>query len=418
MGFWKSVFKNTSWLLFGQTFAMVIAALYNFILARVLEPSGFGRYAYALSIFSLLMAVSDFGFNYFLMREVAKKPESAGVLGGTVTVLRIILSIIVFLLFSFVIFFIDHNLARVFAVLVLSLSIIPNGIAVTLDSLLKAREEMKESSVSFGIFRLTLAILGVVALILGFSLMGVVVTFFLSHVVYDLALLYYLHKRGVHLQLSFSLTEFTRISRQTLPYAILIVLGFVYYTFDKPILTYMRGEEETGYYAASYKFLDLYLSFIPTTFLTALFPLLSKLHEESKEILKATYFRAMFVLLAVSLPITAVLYFFAPLIIQIIYKQAYAPSAGLLRVLAFAIPFFALHTPGANLLFSSSKYLYKVIILSLFTTSFNLVANFIFIPIYGAYAAAYITVASEILSFVVFFIFIMRNVFATSEAET
>ena len=80
-----------------------------------------------------------------------------------------------------------------------------------------------------------------------------------------------------------------------------------------------------------------------------------------------------------------------------------------IQILALTIPFMFIHVPAAVVLLTSDKFLKPVIILSLLTVGFNVIANLLLIPTYGIYAAAWITVASEILSFTVFFLLLYKR---------
>ena len=89
----------------------------------------------------------------------------------------------------------------------------------------------------------------------------------------------------------------------------------------------------------------------------------------------------------------------------------YSQSVDVIRILSFSIPFIFLATPGVQVLLSSDKYLKSVIFLSLFTVVLNIILNFIFVPKFGYLAAAYITVFSDVTSFVIFYIFLQRKIF-------
>ena len=82
-----------------------------------------------------------------------------------------------------------------------------------------------------------------------------------------------------------------------------------------------------------------------------------------------------------------------------------------LRILALSLPFIFVHVPGAQILLSTDKYLKPIILLSILTLSFNVILNLLFIPKYGFIAASWITVASEVLSFLVFFQLLRVKVF-------
>ena len=75
----------------------------------------------------------------------------------------------------------------------------------------------------------------------------------------------------------------------------------------------------------------------------------------------------------------------------------------MIGILALAVPFiFALAAQGAVLL-SNEKNLRLLFGVSLFNLIGNIIGNLIFIPQYGVYAAAWMTVISQFLAFVIYF---------------
>jgi O-antigen/teichoic acid export membrane protein len=81
----------------------------------------------------------------------------------------------------------------------------------------------------------------------------------------------------------------------------------------------------------------------------------------------------------------------------------YGGSISVVSILALAVPFiFILAAQGAVLL-SSEKYLRVLLAVSLFNLLGNVIGNLIFIPTYGVYAAAWMTVFSQFLAFVIYF---------------
>jgi O-antigen/teichoic acid export membrane protein len=84
-------------------------------------------------------------------------------------------------------------------------------------------------------------------------------------------------------------------------------------------------------------------------------------------------------------------------------QPSYYQSIEIVRILSLAIPFiFALAAQGSVLL-SSEKYLRLLLGVSLFNLAINIIFNWLLIPLIGIYAAAWMTVASQIMAFVIYF---------------
>ena len=204
--------------------------------------------------------------------------------------------------------------------------------------------------------------------------------------------------------------------KQSLPYGILTILGLLYFKIDTILLTVLKGNEITGYYGASYRFLES-VHFIPASVMMVLFPVMSRLHKGSVFELKKLYLRSMLTLGVVSIPVFLFLLVFAEVIITTLYGNMYQPSIAVLKILSVAVIFMFLHVPGAHLLFATEKYLKTVVVLSVFTVLLNIVLNLIFIPRYGILAASIITVISEAISFVIFSLLIWLKVLKLDEGK-
>ena len=85
-------------------------------------------------------------------------------------------------------------------------------------------------------------------------------------------------------------------------------------------------------------------------------------------------------------------------------------AVDVIKVLSLSIPLMFMAAPGVQMLFSTDKYLKQILFLSIFTLGFNILLNFIFIPKFGVWAASWITVLSDALSFVVFYMFIKQKI--------
>ena len=71
---------------------LLVGLLLFLLLARLWGPAQFGVFSFAFSTMTLLVLVVDFGFDLYLMREVASHPEDAGRLVGDTFRAKLLLS--------------------------------------------------------------------------------------------------------------------------------------------------------------------------------------------------------------------------------------------------------------------------------------------------------------------------------------
>lgn len=413
----QKVSQNTLLLFLGQIVVKFIAFFYAVFLARFLGPSDFGLYIYVITVFGLVSQVADLGFNRFMVRDIAKDKEKVGVYLSNIFTLRLLIMIVVLLLFFPIILYFDPKIERSSLAILASLAILPNALSLTFEAVFVAFEKMIYPALALIFLNLSVLILGLIA-VLGFGLgvFGAVLTFFIAHVIYLIIYGFFLTREEISFNFSFDLAFYKSAFLASFPYGLLAILGLVYFKIDTVLLTFLRGTEETGYYAASFKFLEA-LHFIPLAFGTALFPLMSRLHESNPRYLSSLYFSVIKLLLIISLPIVFILIILAKPLIFILYGPSFSPAVLALQILSFTVIFMFLHVPGAHLLFATEKFLKTLVLLSLATVFLNIILNLIFIPAFGILGASVVTVFSEFTSFLVFFVLIYKFVFRANRHD-
>lgn len=405
----RNIIKQSSWLFLAQGLTRVIGFFYTIFLARSLGVSDFGLFSTALAYFSIISSIADFGFNRFLIREVAKDRLRAPQLLGDVVFLRLFLTSVFFAIFSFILYSLDQDKMRVSLILLSTLAILPQAIAISLDSIFIAIQNLKFSAISLFISGLSTVFAGLILISRGFGPMGAVDALIFGQVVYVLVLLLFLQSKGVLKLSGLKVSTLKQALIGSLPYGLIGILGLLYFRIDTILLSYIKGSFETGIYSIAYKFLEA-IAIIPSAFSAALFPVLAKAHDLNPAEVGKIYFKSLKVLGALGLLILLGYTFILPPVVEI-FLPAYATSISAIKILSLSIPFMMIQVPAVAVLLSTDKYLKQVLILSVLTVSFNILTNLIFIPVFGYTAASWITVISEALSFTIFFTFIRYKVF-------
>lgn len=400
----KEILKQSSWLFTAQFFTKSISFFYTIYLARILGVSDFGLLTVALAYFSIISSISDFGFNRFLIREIARDKIKIQELIWNIAILRLTLTSILFAVFSVVLYILDPDKMRVSLILLAVLAILPQSIALTFDAVFVGLRKLQFSAISLIFSGLTTVAVGIFLVSRGFGPTGAVNAIIFGQVIYVFVLFFYLFKhQGVTLS-SIKLPILKQTIVGSLPYGLLGILGLLYFRVDAIILSYFRGSFETGVYGAAYRFLEA-ATLIPYAFFASLFPVLAKAHDLSPASVKQLYFKSLKIMVLLGTVLALAYFFILPQVFNI-FLPDYLPSVGAIKILALAIPLMFLHTPAVALLFSTDKYLKQVLFLSALILGFNIVVNLVFIPQYGFLAASWITVISEALSFLVFFMFV------------
>lgn len=395
----SNILRGSSYLLIAQTIAKAISFFYTIYIARILGVGDFGFYVTALAYFALVSVISDFGFNRYLIRESARNLKALPEYLLNVLILRVILTILTFALFAFWLYLFDQNPYRVKLSILAAMAALPQAISLTLDASLIASQRLLFSAFGIIVLSLSTAIFGIYFLINNLDSFGPIIALSLGQLLYIAFLASVIHKNKSKISL-YGLNKLKQIFFGSLPYGILGVLGLLYFRIDTLFLSYIRGSEETGLYGAGFKFLEA-IVVVPSAFSAALFPVLARLHDQDLGSLKSVYFSSLKILGALSAVFLLGFYFIVPIFINILLPS-YIPSINVVKILSFAIPFMFLQVSNISVLFSSERLLRKIIVFSILTLLVNIFLNLMLIPKYGLYAAAWITVFSELFSFIAF----------------
>jgi O-antigen/teichoic acid export membrane protein len=186
--------------------------------------------------------------------------------------------------------------------------------------------------------------------------------------------------------------------RDALPLMMNEFLATAFFRSDQLMIAPLRGESgntETGYYNVAYKFIDGLL-ILPSTFTLAIFPVMSRYAQGSKDsLLRATIFSLRW-LVIIALPLALLTTRFARPIVLLFGGEAYLPfSAVALQILIWFLPFSFVNSLLQYVLIAADRQhsLTRAYLLAL---GFNLVANFFAIQRFGINGAAVVTILSEL----------------------
>lgn len=399
----REIFQQSSYLFFAQVITRIIGFFYTIFLAQSLGVGGFGYFSVALAYFSIVSSFADFGFNRYLIREMAKEKNQVKDLVWNILILRLTLTSVLFAIFAVLIFSLDPDKLRVSLILLSILAIFPQSIALTFDAVFIALRKLEFSAVALFLSGLATTIAGLFLVKAGFGSFGAVNALIFGQLT-AASVLALLYKERALILSAVNLSIIKKTIIGSLPYGILSLLGLIYFRIDTIMLSYLRGNFEAGIYGVGYKFLES-LVFIPNALSFALFPAFAKLHQGDPAMIKNLIYKSTKIMFILGLLVTLAYLLFLPSVIKI-FLPKFSQSIAVIQVLSLSIPFMFIHVPASAVLTSSEKYLKQIILISLIPLTFNIIANLIFIPLFGFMAASWVTVASDILSTLLLIIFI------------
>jgi len=392
----KNIFSLTA----GSFVSAILSIILSVYIARFLGDVLFGRYSFVVTFVALFSIFLDLGYETLIIRDVARNKLKASTYLNNVISLRVILSLIIFIVLFLFINLLEFpenvkNIIYIFGIsqIIISLS---NVFKVTF----RAFERMDYEA---GVNILTTIIkcfFGLLILFLGYGLIEIALVF-LSSAIIDFFISFLIcEKKFVRTKLQFDITFFKDTIRTALPIGFIAFFGMIYVKIDTIMLASMKGEAVVGWYNAAYN-LILGFSPIPFLFMNALLPFMAYTSIKSKDSLRNVFEKSFKFLIVIGLPITLGIFFLSDRLILLVYGQNYLNSVTAFRVLSFDVLLKFLYLCLWFVLVSADKQ-NKLAICAGGGALLNIILNLFLIPQFSLVGAAIATIITEAFILIIF----------------
>ncbi|MCM8800414.1 MAG: flippase [Candidatus Omnitrophica bacterium] len=403
----SKVFINTFWLLFQRVFARLISFLLTVYLARNLETVDFGRLSFAISFVGLFLLFADLGIITLSIREVARNREGADVYIGNAVILKGLLSVFTFTIIIFALKLIRVPYETGLIVYLLAGYLLFENMGGLFKAVFQAYQKMIYVVLSDITEKAFLFLLCFILISKKYGITGIGLAYLFSGVLIFLANMLIVNLRFFRPNYKINLFLWKNILKESSILAIVALLSMVYFNIDIVMLGKMKGEEIAGRYSVSYH-LFYTLAVLSGAFLSAVFPLLSRLSKESFTLLKKIYEKSFKVIIAMGIPLSLGCFLLADRIINLIFGPHYQQSAIVFKIFSPIIIFSFLNSFIGYFLTSVARQLLIAKMLT-FTVITNVLLNLMLIPKYSYIGAASATVVSEILFSIIFYMVIEKE---------
>ena len=389
------VIKNTAWLTASEIIGRSLRIILIFYSARVLGAAEWGISSYLLSWAVLFTIATDLGLSAIVTRELVRDHNRRAEHLSTFFFAKLVLLAASALTIIFVVPKVGAlplsqplMISLAFLVFFDSMRIIPSTVN-------KARETMHREAATNIFTQAVILVIGMAllfrspsaeALNIAYAVgsgLGTIYSFFL-----------------IRDYLGGILTTFRRplvrqLLKDSLPIAIVGLLGSLMLNTDIVMLGWMRTAAEIGYYSATQKIIfTLYV--LPTLLASAAFPTMARLAHDTTTF-KAFFEKIMKSALMVALPVTVGGVMTAPYVIKLFYGVEYLPATASYIILLLTVP-IAFATPIINnalIAHNSQRHFLTYASIGLIS---NVIFNFLLIPLWGINGAAMATLITETIT--------------------
>ncbi|MGC9394475.1 MAG: oligosaccharide flippase family protein [Anaerolineae bacterium] len=402
--------------LFNRVVELAFAAL----MLRILGPANVGDYTYAINIFLWFEIITNFGLDAYLTREVARHREQADRYLFNTTAVRLGLSLAgVPLLIGFIAlrqilignFAAPASSQAMLALVLLYAGLLPSSISKGLTSLFYAYEKAEYPAAISTLSTLVRVTIQTAVLLAGWGIVGlagsaIVVNLVTLGILGGVALKLFFQTRRPHWENDRQLRR--EMTVESWPLMINHFLATLFFKIDVFLMEPILGNTILGLYSIGYKFLDA-LVVIPSMFTLALFPVISRQAHEDRAGFLRFYRLGAKILLTIALPVAIIATLTAREMVLILGGPEYLPGGMIaLQLMAWSMPIGWLNSITQYVLIAldQQRYLTRAFLVSL---GFTLIANLIFMPLYGYQASAIIHIFAELALLIPFLIGVQRQ---------
>ena len=391
-GLGSRALRNTILVMTAKVIARLIALVTVLAMIKYLKAAPYGTFATVVNYTAIVSVVLDLGFNVLFVREGARHPTEIQRYLRNVMSARLLMSVVSLALLAIALGLngLGSLLVPAFLLMVLT------SYSTLLRNTLYAVQKL-----GFEAIAVVLESLVLLALVLYGIKTGRGLTYFLWAYAaqYAFSCAYFVvvlaAKRLAVIGWRLEIPLVREWFWKGLPFALTFVITILYFKIDQPLVYALRPHYEAGWYAAAYKPFEALL-FIPITFLSIVFPVLSVYHRERRSELLDAVSRFFKALLLIGWPMSVGILLLAHPLTRALFGPDYANSEYALRILALALGLAFVNNAFIGALSASDRQ-------SSFTWAAgwsllaNVIANLALIPTFGYVGASAATVLTEIV---------------------
>ncbi|MFE9691457.1 oligosaccharide flippase family protein [Micromonospora sp. NPDC005806] len=368
---------------------MVVGMATNAVLARYLNPDGFGVFALALTLGTAAAQVADMGTTITVSSRIARERASAGRILTTGLVIRtsvaLLATVVLLIAAARGLFGESSSVVGVVAVAT------PLSAASILTAGATARFRPEVSSV-LALIQGVLWLIAVVTIARTGGDVVLLAWFFVAVVALQTGVGVVINRRLVPLGRP-SWAEAGRIFALSWPLAISSLAVMAYYRLGSVILFHLQGAAEVGYYSAAYKFLDV-AQLGPAMLVAPLLPIVATSLSMDAHRRNVIFSLATRTGVVIGAGTAVMLIALAPTLVAYLYGDDFGPAVTPLILLAVAFVGVTLGYVGTTIC-SALGVVRPIAVLTVSVAVVNLAAQFWACARWGATGAAAVAAATE-----------------------
>jgi O-antigen/teichoic acid export membrane protein len=331
----RTIVKNASVMMVGQMISWVLAMLTTIFLPRYLGPEVLGQFALVNSIWAIATMFAGFGTDTLLTKEIARNPGRTPQLVAIAISVRLLFFVVSTIAIAAYVFLAGYAQTLIYLFILVGLGQLMAHLAFVAGSALNGLERMSEGSIANIVGKIVYTGLVLAAIVGGLGIYAVSAVGVISGVASTGLLFYYL-SRHQRLWSSFTLGDSIEILKSGAPFLLGSLVLMVYQQVDIIVMSNIVDYETVGWYNSARNIMGT-LVFIPTIFIGAVFPALSRSHAEGSSLLPKITSKTIDMMLLCGVPIGLGLMTIASPLALLLFGEQFAPSGPAMAVMGVAL---------------------------------------------------------------------------------
>lgn len=342
----------------------------------------------------LFAAFGHMGLRTLTIREVSRNREDSIEYLSRIVPPRLAFLISTGCLIPFAAILLDYSERTILAITIAAFSYVFDQISRIVLDVFQAFEEMGKIAFRDVFVRIITGVSSFVALYCGFGLYSVCLIYTLGAFIGLIINIILYSKRFQWPRLKFDFDFIYRNLKEGSPFLFTGFVGILLIKADILIISKLLGVSSVGTYNAA---ANLYyrLTFVCDAIATASFPAISQLFWTDKKEAISVFNKSLQYIAILGVPMAAGGILLSDSIIYLIYGKGYYLTVPIFCVLVCGTPIMFINTLLNYTLGAIREQKFVLVVIS-FLAVFNIVANFILLPLYGEIGAAYSTFFSHV----------------------
>mgnify|MGYP001025284585 FL=1 len=393
----QQIIGNTAWLLGDKFLRMGFGLLIGVWVARYLGPEKFGLLNYAIAFVSLFNVFATLGLNNIVVRELVRKPSEKGEILGTSFLLKLLGSLLLFILTLSVIYILKPDKSQTqILVGIIALGMIFKSFDV-IQLWFQSQVQSKYIIWANILGYLLLNVIKIIAIKNQAPLIIFALIWSGEFVLAALGLIIVYQRQGHLLKAwRWSFQRAKLLLQESWPLILSQLVIMVYLRTDQIMLGEMIGESAVGIYAAIVKLSEM-LYLIPNTVVQSVFPTIIKAQEISKELYYQRQQKLFSIVTAINYAFAIPITFIATSVVTLIYGENYALGGAIFAVHVWSGLFVSLGVARTPCLIAEGLTKFSAAATATGAVV-NVMLNYFLIIKYGIMGAAISTIIAQIIA--------------------